>query len=121
MRVLLSFLVINIFNYLLEQAVSPSLIQFKDVNLFKHCIKTSDGKRVLVALNATSQGVQVSLGLVHKWWEDGVINGQAVWGGICGHTGAVPEPVVKKELSHEAKLSIYRSVYGPSLTSGHEL
>ena len=29
--------------------------------------------------------------------------------------------VVKKELSRKAKLSIYRSVYVPTLTYGHEL
>ncbi len=29
--------------------------------------------------------------------------------------------VVKKELSRKAKLSIYRSIYGPTLTYGHEL
>ncbi|KAL6466538.1 hypothetical protein MHYP_G00243420, partial [Metynnis hypsauchen] len=29
--------------------------------------------------------------------------------------------LVKRELSHKAKLSVYRSVYIPTLTYGHEL
>ncbi|KAI3353919.1 hypothetical protein L3Q82_005113 [Scortum barcoo] len=40
----------------------------------------------------------------------------------CSYAVGIPDRlVVKKELSRKAKLSIYRSIYVPTLTIGHEL
>ena len=41
--------------------------------------------------------------------------------GISSDAGAVPDHVVKMELSNKAKLWLHQLIYGPTLTCGHEL
>lgn len=42
-------------------------------------------------ITAPSKEVLVSWGPVHKRWEDGTLDGQAVWGSVCGNAGAAPD------------------------------
>lgn len=59
---------------------------------------------------------QASRGFVHKCWEDGAGDRQAVWGSVCGKSAVA----VKEELTCKGKLSIYY-FYVLTLTYGHEL
>lgn len=52
-------------------------------------------------------------------YSDNLIGQLMDWRGICSSADALP--VVKRELSMKAKLSIYRLVYIPALAYGDEL
>ena len=48
-------------------------------------------------------------------------NRQTNWCGQCSDASAVPRVVSKAELSRKAKISVFKSIYIPTLTYGHEL
>lgn len=70
---------------------------------------------------ASSGRVQVPLGLVHKWGNQGVRIWQIDWCGICSKVDAVMACCGKERvLSLKTKLSIYQSVRVLALICGHK-
>ncbi|XDV25050.1 hypothetical protein PO909_029047 [Leuciscus waleckii] len=68
-----------------------------------------------------SSSILGSCSRLREGWNGRLTDGSVQLLKYCGMRSMYRSVVVKKELSCKAKLSIYRSIYVPTLTYGHEL